>query len=83
MDQNAQTDELTRSKLTKELSELKLTRDEAVTLDASCPSFQEAQLGPTGSALNQQSVVVATDGAVKSDGRMGALGQHTFRSGTG
>ena len=69
---NAQTDELTRSKLTKELSELKLTRDGAVPLDASCPSFQEAQLGPSGSALNQQGVVVATDGAVKSDGRMGA-----------
>jgi hypothetical protein len=45
---NTQTDELTRSKLTKELSELKLTRDGAVPLDASCPSFQEAKLGPSG-----------------------------------
>lgn len=40
-------------------------------LDASCPSFTEALLGPAGSAMTH-SGIIATDGAVKIDGRMGA-----------
>ena len=41
-------------------------------MDASCPSFTEALLGPAGPAMNHPGVIIATDGAVKSDGRMGA-----------
>ena len=69
---SARTDALTRSRLAAALSTLTLTRDGAVPLDTSCPSFREAQLGPAGPAMNHPGVVVATDGAVKSDGRMGA-----------
>ena len=38
---SAWTDALTRSRLTATLSTLTLTRDGAVPLDASCPSFRE------------------------------------------
>ena len=58
--------------LKQELQALSLTRDGAVPLDSACPSFREARLGPAGSHLSHAGVVVATDGAVKHDGRMGA-----------
>jgi hypothetical protein len=35
-------------------------------------AFREATLGPAGSYLTHTGVVVATDGSVKDDGRMGA-----------
>ena len=42
-------------------------------MDTSFPSFLEALLGPAGPAMNHPCVTVATDRAVKSDGRMGAV----------
>ena len=65
-------DALTRSRLTAALSTLTLTRDAAVPLDSSCPSFREALLGPAGPPMNHPFVVVATDRAVKSNSRLGA-----------
>lgn len=53
------------------LQRIVLTRDGTIPLDLSCPSFREAQLGPAGSALKYSGLIVATDGAVKEDGRMG------------
>ena len=69
---SAHTDALTQTQLAETLSALTLTRDGAVPLDISCPSFREALLGPTDAALNQRGTVAATDGAVKEDGRMAA-----------
>ena len=61
---------------TRELKEalqaIPLTRDGTVPLGSTCPAFREAILGPAGSYLTQTGVVVATDGSVKEDGRMGA-----------
>jgi len=51
---------------------VRLTRDGAVPLDPDCPSFKEAQLGPGGAGFNNNGTIIATDGAVKEDGRMGA-----------
>jgi len=48
------------------------TKDGVVSLDPSCPSFREAQLGPCGSALNAAGLIMATDGSVREDGAMGA-----------
>ena len=76
---SAHTNALTRTQLAEALFALTLTRDGAVPLDASCPSFSEALLGPRGWALDQRGTVVATDGAVKEDGRMG---RHTCPSAT-
>ena len=58
--------------LKEALQAIPLTRDGTVPLVRSCPSFREAKLGPVGSALAHAGVTVATDGAVKEDGRMGA-----------
>jgi hypothetical protein len=58
--------------LKHELQALSLTRDGTVPLNRACPSFREARLGPAGSHLSHAGVVVATEGAVKDDGRMGA-----------
>ena len=63
---------LTRSQLTEALSALTLTKDGAVSLDISSPSFREALLGPTCSAMNHRGVIVATNRSMKSDCRMGA-----------
>jgi len=41
-------------------------------LDVDCPSFSEALLGPAGASLRYPGLIVATDGAVKADGNMGA-----------
>ena len=38
----------------------------------SCPSFKDALLGPSGSAMNQSGTIVASDREVKDNGRMGA-----------
>lgn len=54
------------------LQAVTLTRDGTVPLSSHCPSFREACLGPAGSALTHAGVIVATDGSVKEDGRMGA-----------
>jgi hypothetical protein len=54
------------------LQAIPLTRDGTVPLDSTCPAFREATLGPAGSYLTHTGVVVATDGSVKDDGRMGA-----------
>jgi hypothetical protein len=54
------------------LRAIPLTRDGTVPLDSTCPAFREATLGPAGSYLTHTGVVVATDGSVKDDGRMGA-----------
>ena len=48
-----------------------LTRDGTIPLETASPLFREAQLGPAGWALTYPGIVVATDGAVKEDGRMG------------
>ena len=69
---SAQTAESEGRQLKKELQALTLTRDGTVPLDRSCPSFREARLGPAGSHLSYAGVVVATDGSLKDDGRMGA-----------
>ena len=69
---SAHTDALNRSHLTEALSALTLTKDRVVPLDVWCPSFRVALLGPTRSAMNHPGVIVAIDGAVKDDGRMGA-----------
>ena len=58
--------------LKEALRAVQLTREGTVPLDRSCPSFREARLGPAGWALTHGGVIVATDGAVKEDGRMGA-----------
>ena len=54
------------------LQAIPLTREGTVPLDSTCPAFREATLGPAGSYLTHTGVVVATDGSVKDDGRMGA-----------
>ena len=41
-------------------------------MDLSCPSAREVLQGPVGAAYLQEGVVVATDGALKHDGAMGA-----------
>jgi len=69
---SAQTSETVGFQLQQELKALILTRDGAVPLDADCPSFKEALLGPGGASLNYSGTIIATDGAVKSDGSMGA-----------
>ena len=68
---SAHTNALTRSQLTEALSALTLTRDGAVLLEASC-GVVPSLLGPTGSAMNHRGVIVATNKAVKDDGRLGA-----------
>ena len=53
------------------LQNIVLTRDGTIPLETASPLFREAQLGPAGWALTYPGIVVATDGAVKEDGRMG------------
>ena len=47
-------------------------RSSPVPLYADCPSFKEALLGPGGASLNYSGTIIATDGAVKAEGSMGA-----------
>jgi len=60
------------AQLKRELQDIVLSRDGTVPLDSACPYFREAKLGPAGAALTFPGTIVATDGAVKEDGRMGA-----------
>jgi hypothetical protein len=69
---NAQTAGPAARELRDALKAISLTRDGTVPLDSTCPAFREATLGPAGSYLTHTGVVVATDGSVKDDGRMGA-----------
>jgi ribonuclease HI len=69
---SARVAEVEGDELKEALQAIPLTRDGTVPLVRSCPSFREARLGPVGSALAHAGVIVATDGAVKEDGRMGA-----------
>ena len=69
---NAQTAGPAARELRDALKAISLTRDGTVPLDSTCPAFREATLGPAGSYLTHAGVVVATDGSVKDDGRMGA-----------
>ena len=59
------------SQLKLALQNIVLTRDGTIPLETASPLFREAQLGPAGWALTYPGIVVATDGAVKEDGRMG------------
>ena len=68
---SAQTVETEGPQLRQALHTISLSRDGTVPLDSDCPSIREARLGPAGSHLTYSGVVVATDGAVKDDGRMG------------
>ena len=58
--------------LRQALTHINLSTDGAVPLDVDCPSFREALLGPAGASLSYPGLIVATDGAVKADGNMGA-----------
>jgi hypothetical protein len=69
---NAQTAGPAARELRDALKAISLTRDGTVPLDSTCPAFREATLGPAGSYLTHAGVVVATDGSVKEEGRMGA-----------
>ena len=69
---SARTAESEGMQLIHELQALSLTRDRTIPLNRACLSFLEARLSPAGSRLSHAGVVVATDGAVKDDGRMGA-----------
>ena len=54
------------------LRHIKLSRAGDIPLEVDSPSFREAQLGPAGVAFTHAVTTIATDGAVKDDGRMGA-----------
>ena len=60
------------AQLRSALQGISLSRDGTIPLDPSCPSLREARLGVSGSALTFPGIIIATDGAVKTDGRMGA-----------
>jgi hypothetical protein len=68
---NAQTTGSAARELRDAFQAIPLTRDGTVPLDSTCPAFLEATLGPAGSYLTHTGVVVATNGSVKDDGRMG------------
>lgn len=54
------------------LSSMRLTEDGVFPVDLSCPSAREVMQGPVGAAYLKEGLVVATDGALKHDGAMGA-----------
>ena len=54
------------------LRRIKLSRAGDIPLEVDSPSFREAQLGPAGVGFTHAGTTIATDGAVKDDGRMGA-----------
>jgi hypothetical protein len=58
-----------RAELTLRLSNLRLTAD---GVDPSDSSGREAAYGPVGLAYQYPGTIVATDGSLKDDGRMGA-----------
>ena len=60
------------SDLKRRLDDMRLTADGVVPLDLACPSSREATLGPAGAAYRHRGIVVASDGALKSNGAMGA-----------
>ena len=69
---DAKTAALSGSELRQALRNISLSSDGAVPLDVDCPSFREAVLGPAGESLSYPGTIIATDGAVKEDGSMGA-----------